>query len=220
MKTALLVGASGLVGKQCLYRLLGEPEYRKVIIWVRKELPLKHTKLEQVVVNFDELENYAGTLAADDVFCCLGATFKAAKTNENFRKVDLVYPLHVAGLALKNGARQFLLVSALGASVHASAFYTRLKGDTEELIGKLGYPALHIFRPALLLGHRYEFRPKEFLNGKLMHAIRFLFVGPLLKYKAIDAAVVATAMVRTALQNQTGTYIHESDEMQRTARVR
>jgi uncharacterized protein YbjT (DUF2867 family) len=157
MKTALVAGASGLIGKQCLYELLAEKEYIKVIALVRKELTIKHPKLEQIQMDFDQLVSYTHMFQADDVFCCLGTTMKKAGSQENFKKVDYAYPMALAKAALNNGARQFLIVTALGADKKSSIFYNRVKGDVEESLQLLDYPALHIFRPSMLLGEDRSF---------------------------------------------------------------
>lgn len=217
MRTALIIGATGLVGKQCLYQLLEEKEYLKVVALVRKEMNIKHHKLEQIIVNFDELEKHENSIQADDIFCCLGTTIGVAKTQENFRKVDYDYPLKVAELALKNGAKQYMLVSAMGASKTSSIFYCRIKGELEESIAKLGYSSFHVFRPSMLMGDRKEFRSGEIIAKYLMKVIGFLFIGPLAKYKAIEGIVVAKAMVRTALKKVDGIHFYQSNEIKKIA---
>jgi len=215
MRTALIVGATGLVGKQCLYQLLEDKEYLKVFALVRKEINIKHHKLEQVIVNFDELEKYEYAMKVDDVFCCLGTTIGIAKTQENFRKVDFDYPVKIAELTLKNGANQFMLVSSMGASKNSSIFYSRVKGEVEEAIAKIGFKAFHIFRPSMLMGDRTDFRFGEIIGKYLMKVIGILFFGPLKKYKGIQGIVVAKAMVRTSQKNISGNHIHLSDEIQK-----
>ncbi len=213
MRTALIVGATGLIGKACLYHLLDNPAYTKVIAVVRKPLAVKNHKLEQLVVDFDKLKEYQQALIADDVYCCLGTTIKVAGSQEQFRKVDFDYPYQVAGLALKNGAEQFLLVSAMGADAASSIFYNRVKGELEKAISALGYPYFKVFRPSLLLGHRTEFRAGEQIAKVFMKGLQFLFVGPLKKYKAIEGATVAQAMVAAALLNKRGEVIYQNDQL-------
>lgn len=214
MRTALIIGATGLVGKACLYDLLEENEYTKIIAVVRKPMAIKHHQLEQLVVDdFDRLDEYAARLVADDVFCCLGTTIRVAGSRENFKKVDLTYPVKTARLALQNGARQFLLVSAMGAGSGSAIFYNRVKGEVEEAVSALGYPAVHLFRPSLLLGDRKETRIGELIGKGVMKVLGILFIGPLRKYKAIHGVTVARAMVKTALQNKSGTFVYASDEI-------
>ncbi|MCH8025093.1 MAG: NAD(P)H-binding protein, partial [Candidatus Marinimicrobia bacterium] len=114
-RTALLVGASGLVGSHCLKALLARREYQVVTALVRRPLPIEHPKLVQQVSDFEQLEEREGLFKAEDIFCCLGTTMKKAGSQEAFTRVDHDYPLEVARLAVRQGARQFLMVSALGA---------------------------------------------------------------------------------------------------------
>lgn len=213
MKTALIVGATGLVGKNCLYQLLETKEYSRVIALVRKPLAIKHHQLEQVIVDFDQLQHYKDKMTADDVFCCLGTTIGVAGSQENFRKVDFDYPLQVAEICLKNGAQQFLLVSAMGANAASSIFYNKVKGEIENAIDKLNYSSLQIFQPSLLLGNRKEVRVGELIGKVVMKGLGFLFIGPLKKYKAIEAETVAKAMVKAALQANKGKRVFQSDEI-------
>jgi uncharacterized protein YbjT (DUF2867 family) len=210
MRTALVAGASGLTGKQCVYLLLEAKEYMKVIALVRVPLKITHRKLLQVVVDYDNLEAYRQQLTADDVFCCLGTTIKVARTRENFKKVDLEYPVKLGRITLQNGAAQFLLVSAMGADIHSRIFYSRVKGETEAAVTALGFPSLSIFRPSMLTGERKEQRFGESIGKWLTRIFRFLIPS---QYRSIEGVVVARAMVRTALKNVPGTRILRSDEI-------
>lgn len=214
MRTALVIGATGMVGKACLYTLLESAEYSRVVALSRKNIPIKHPKLHQVLVDFDNLEQYKQEIFAEDIFCCLGTTIKDAGSQTNFRKVDYDYPLHVAKLALQNGASQFLLVSAMGANKNASIFYNKVKGETEQAIGALGYPAVKIFQPSLLLGNRTQVRLGESIGTAVMRLFDFLFIiGPLKNYRAIPATTVAKAMVYAALIGAKGNILYSNFEM-------
>jgi uncharacterized protein YbjT (DUF2867 family) len=215
MKTALIAGATGLVGKACLYQLLENNEYSRVVALVRRPIAIKHPKLHQVIVDFDNLEKHKSEIVADAVFCCLGTTIKVAGSQENFRKVDHDYPLAIATIAFNNGATQFLLVSALGANKNSSIFYNRVKGEIESAIIQLGYPTVNIFRPSLLLGHRNQFRLGEMIGKIVMRVVRILLIGPLSKYKAIADITVAKAMVRISLNNETGIHIYPNNMIQK-----
>jgi uncharacterized protein YbjT (DUF2867 family) len=213
-KTALLLGAGGLVGGHCLQLLLEDEAYAKVIIWVRKPLALRHSKLEQAVVDFARLESHAEPANANDVFCCLGTTIKKAGSPAAFRQVDFTYPFKIAKIAAANGAEQFLIVTALGANPQSSIFYNRVKGEIEAALTPLPFRAVHIFRPSLLLGERQEVRPGEKIAEKAAGAFSFLFRGPLRKYRPIPARVVAAAMIEVAKRNLPGVNIFESDRIQ------
>ena len=212
-KKALILGATGLVGRSLLQRLLNADQYDSVLALVRREIPIIHDKLTQQIVNFDRLPEYRKLFAVEDVFCCLGTTMAKAKTKEAFRSVDYGYPLLAARLAHEMGARQYMLVSALGANPRSSIFYNRVKGELEREISKVGLQTVHIFRPSLLLGQRTEQRAAEAFFQKGAGLLRIVMRGPLAKYLPIPAETVARAMVLMALRNETGIHIHESYEM-------
>ncbi len=211
MRTAVIAGASGLTGKLCLYYLLEHEEYTRVVSLVRKPIPIKHPKLEQVVIDFNKPELIS--VAGDDVFCCLGTTIKKAGSQENFRKVDFEYPLALAKQLLINGAKQLMLISAMGADKKSAVFYNRVKGETESAVSGLGFKAVKIFRPSILLGSRDEFRPGEWVAQVILKPLSVLFVGPLKKYKPVTAETVAMAMVNVALNKDEGVHIYENDRL-------
>lgn len=219
-KTALIVGATGLVGKFCLSYLLMDEQYEKVIVLTRREIPYKDPKLQQVIIDFDKLEEHRSQLRADDVFCCLGTTINVAGSKENFRKVDFGYPVAVARLAKEQGAAQIMVVSAMGADKNSSVFYSRVKGEMEEALKSLDFGALHLFRPSLLTGMRKEFRLGERFAQSVMRIFSFLLIGPVKKYKPIDAMVVAYAMVFKAKSGSKGTFIYPSDQIQEIFNIR
>lgn len=216
-KTALIAGASGLTGSFCLQMLLQNPAYKTVIALVRKPMPVAHEKLKQITVNFDCLEDHADAIAADDVFCCLGTTIKKAGSQANFRKVDYDYVVNTAKVALNGGGKRFLLVSSMGASAGSSIFYSRVKGEAEDAVQQLAYDEVHIFRPSLLLGNRHEHRLGESMAMTAFKVIGFAMIGPLAKYKGIEAADVAKAMITVAQLGKKGNHIYLSDEIQHIA---
>lgn len=216
-RTALVVGATGLVGGHLLRLILENERYGAVTVLTRRPTGIVHAKLSEHRVNFDTPETFAKLAAADDVFCCLGTTMKKAKTREAFYAVDYTYPLHVARASAAAGARQFLIVTALGADPRSSVFYNRVKGEVEAAVLKIGFSAVHIFRPSLLLGERKEKRIMEGVAGSLARIMAPLMAGPLEKYRPIEAEDVARAMVRTALTDRPSA-VHESHHIRRIAR--
>ena len=218
-KTALLVGASGLVGGYCLQFLLEESLYTRVVVLVRRPLAITHDKLVQHVVDFSELETLGECLTTDDVYCCLGTTIKKAGTQDAFRKVDFDYPVKIAALTQHCGAAQFLLVSSLGADPHSRIFYNRVKGEVEEAIRKISFITINIFRPSLLLGKRTEYRTGEKTGAFIMSGLKLALAGPFKKYRAIQARDVAKAMVRTAQMHLCGVNVFESQRIQEIARA-
>ncbi|WP_299987281.1 oxidoreductase [uncultured Pontibacter sp.] len=217
-RTALIAGASGLVGSHLLLMLLQSDRYSQVISVGRRELAIIHPKLDQQIVDFDNLKKSASELAADDVFCCLGTTIKKAGTKKAFYKVDHTYVTQLAEITLRRNATQFLVVSAMGADASSRIFYNRVKGEMERDIQALGFTSLHIFRPALLLGEREEHRTGEEISARIMKPLSMLMIGPMRKYRPIKAETVASAMLRAAAQDQKGDKVYLSDEIERLGR--
>ncbi|MFZ6009019.1 MAG: oxidoreductase [Bacteroidota bacterium] len=212
MKTALIAGSTGLIGKQLLKLLLDSDRYQKVIAITRQELSISHSKLVQVKADFKLISETLHGVKPDDVFCCLGTTMAKAGSKENFYQVDFYYPFLLAKTARSLGAKQYLLISALGADRNSSIYYNRVKGEVEEAITEVGFDTLHIFRPSLLLGSRVEKRSGEDAAKFFYKAFGFLIPA---RYKAIDSAKVAKSMLYFASQEQKGNHIHESPEMQK-----
>jgi uncharacterized protein YbjT (DUF2867 family) len=213
-RSALLVGASGLVGGHLLQLLLDDDLYHRVTVLVRRPLPVQHLKLRECIVNFDQIDQHRSEVQGDDVFCCLGTTILAAGSEEAFRKIDFTYVVQIAALASKNGAQQFLLVSSLGADVQSRIFYSRVKGEVEQAVAKLPLKSIQIFRPSFLLGDRKESRPYEKIGIIFSKFLSFALVGKWKKYRAIQAQTVAKAMLFTAKQREPGVNVIESQRMQ------
>lgn len=213
MKTALIAGATGATGKALLYQLLEDQSYIKVIALTRRPLTVKHHKLTQVQADFNQLNEVADQLQADDVFCCLGTTIKVAGSRENFYRVDHDYVYELAKTCLAGGATQFIMVSALGANADSGIFYNRVKGEIERDVAALNYPAFIIVRPSLLLATRASIRTGEVIAKYLMSALAFLFIGPLKRYKAIPVETVAKAMRHYAGENLSGTRVFLNDAL-------
>jgi len=198
MRSAVLVGASGLVGARLLTRLLAHPEYERVTVWVRRPVSLEIHKFAQVVVDFDRLQEHAQQLVADDVYVALGTTIKAAGSQDAFRRVDHDYPLEIARIAVRQGVQRFLMVSALGADAQSRVFYNRVKGEVETDIRAIGLPKVWFFRPSLLVGDRAESRPGERIGIAMGKVIAPLMLGGLRRYRPISVDTVAAAMVYAA----------------------
>jgi uncharacterized protein YbjT (DUF2867 family) len=198
-RTGLVIGASGLIGRNLVFELLKNKEYSKVTVLVRRDMVIKHDKLNQIMLDFDQLENYTSDLAVTDVFCCMGSTKAKTPDIESYREVDFNIPLRTARLAKAQGAKRFILISSLGASLDSSIFYSRLKAELEEAIKAINFEHFLILRPSLLLGSRKESRPLETVSQYLMRVLNPIFIGPLKQYRAIQGIVVAKAMVNAAL---------------------
>lgn len=210
MKTALIAGATGLIGGQLLTLLLASEQYTKVIAFTRHALP-GHSKLIQLNIDGENRGVLDSGSSVDDVFCCLGTTMAKAHTKEKFYYVDFTLSSLLAKNSLQHGARQYLLVSALGANKKSSIYYNQVKGATEEAISNIGFETVHIFRPSLLLGPRAETRSAEDAAKFFYRIFGFLIPD---KYKAIDSLKVARAMLHFASKHQQGNFVHESTALQ------
>lgn len=214
MATALIAGATGLVGGFLLGELLAAEEYDRVVSVGRRPSGRTHPKLTEVVADFAALDRLAEPLRGDDAFCCLGTTIRRAGSKEAFRAVDHTAVLAYAWAAQRGGARRFFTVSAMGADPASRLFYNRVKGETEEALGVLRFATLALFRPGLLLGPRQEARLGESLAKAVLWAAEPLLVGRLERYRAIEAAVVAKAMVRCSFgTGARGRLVFESEEI-------
>lgn len=214
-KTALIVGATGLVGGYCLKEILKSDHYEKVISVGRRQISQSHPKLEQLIMSFDENMNFTKIKKIDDVFCCLGTTINKAGSKSGFRTVDFEYPVLVARLAKDKMASQYLLISSLGANPDSLIFYSKTKGETEQAIKESGIEKIKIFRPSLLQGERLETRTGEDIYLGVSKLMPFLFWGPFSAYKPVLAQDVARVMVHQANQNNVEKYkIYESADIQ------
>jgi uncharacterized protein YbjT (DUF2867 family) len=186
-----------------------------VIALTRKALLVSHPKLHPIAVTLDSLPTVAPSLRADDWFCALGTTIKKAGGSQDaFRRVDYDYPLALGEQAAASGAKQFLLVTAIGASAASSVFYSRVKGEIERDLSALDLTKLHLFRPSLLLGDRAEYGRGEKFWGVLMKGMNPLLLGSLRKYRSIQADDVAAAMIRAANRpSELGVHIYEGQQL-------
>lgn len=217
-RTALLAGATGLIGSHVLKLLLAEDEWSRVVTVGRRPMPELHKKLEQRVLDLGELETVSDLPHVDDVFCCLGTTIKQAGSQPAFRRVDHAFILGVAHAGLHAGAKQFLLVSAIGADPGSRVFYSRVKGETESAIRRLAFQGVQILRPSLLLGERSEFRVGERIAMVVAPPLSLLLLGRLRRYRPIRAETVARAMVNLAREAPRGPNVFEYDAMIASAR--
>ncbi len=206
--TALVAGATGLVGGYVLDALLSDPHWSRVVVLTRRPTARAHPKLSECVVDFDNLPSFE---PVDDVFACLGTTLKIAGSKERFRQVDHDYTVTVARLARAAGACRLALVSSIGANSGTGNFYLRVKGETERDIRELGFPSLVIAQPSLLLGRRQNSRLGELLASGVAAVVAPLMLGGLRAYRPIEAQDVASALVGALCNHEIGerTLTHE-----------
>ncbi|MDT3403643.1 NAD-dependent epimerase/dehydratase family protein [Mucilaginibacter terrae] len=214
---AVIAGASGLTGGYLLNHILNEPHYDEVLIIVRKQLPIEHKKLIQLVVDFDKMDDVAASITGDVIFCCLGTT--KAKTSDKalYIKIEHDYPVQLAEIAFNNGFKQYHFMSSVDADANAGGNYLKWKGKTENDIQKFKFHALHIYRPSLLTGNRNEFRLVEKLAEVFMKLIDPLLFGSFKKYVSIPAATVARAMYKQSLKTEEGVFVHPSHHIKQLA---
>lgn len=207
-KTAIVIGATGLVGEQLVAQLLESPHYSAVVTLVRHARPIQHPKLQQEIFDFDQPD--ANKIKGDDLFCAMGTTLRKAGSKEAQYKIDCAYPAEIGRIARQNGVAQYLLVSSLGANAASSNFYLRTKGDLETKINDLHFASFIAARPSFLLGNRAEFRLGERIGIFFFTALTWLIPK---KYRGISAEKVATALIAMANRQLTGTHIVESDKL-------
>lgn len=208
---AVLIGATGLIGRELLNLLLNDERYTRVLVVSRKPLE-SHDKLEQHQFPLDSLEDKKHLVIGDHYYCALGTTIKQAGTQEYFYRVDYTYVYEFAKIAKHNLAERFLLVSSQGANSASSLFYTRVKGEVENAVSALNFPSLSIFRPSLLLGKRNKFRLGEQVGKLFVRLVSFLLPP---RYRAIKAVTVAKAMINAAFGQAEKTRIYESHEIKK-----
>ncbi|MCX2452687.1 oxidoreductase [Pedobacter sp. PLR] len=213
-KKAVLLGASGLIGSSLLTQLLNSPAYATVLIVVRKKLNREHPKLQQLVVDFEKLNDYRTEMTGDVVFCCLGTTKSKTPDQEQYRKIDYLYPLDAASITQANGASQYHLVSSMGANPDSSIFYSRTKGETERDLQSIPFKSIHIYRPSLLDGERKEHRSAEGFMIAVMRVLNPVLIGGLRKYRSIKIENVALAMLKVSLKDTEGVFIYPSDKIE------
>ncbi|AYA65709.1 NAD(P)H-binding protein [Alteromonas sp. RKMC-009] len=200
-KTALVLGATGLVGKALVRQLLLDPRYDSITILVRRPVPASLFsdplgKLTPLVIDFEQLQDYQGYFSVNHVYCCLGTTLKQAGSKAAFRKVDFEY-IHVAAqLTRAQRADSFVWISSVGANAKSSNFYLRVKGELEDALMRMPQlPNASAVRPSLLLGERNESRPLEAFGQMIAPALGAFMAGPLKKYRPVSATEVAHKMI-------------------------
>ncbi len=212
-RTALLIGSTGLIGGHVVSLLLEDSAYSKVTALVRKSFFPAHPKLTELVVDFDRMEQYKSHFAVDDIFCCLGSTTKDTPDPEQYRKVDVLYPLEAAKLGRQNGAKQYLIVSAIDADINSRFAYLQMKGEVEQEIKKLGYDSLHIFQPSLLAGRQEKKRLKEEFAIWVGNLLKGVYPKRWQKYLPTEGRVVAQAMIAAAKSGKKGMFVYLRPEI-------
>ena len=208
--TANVIGATGLVGKQLVLKLLDDVNFEKVRIFVRRDTGFKHPKLEQQIIDFAKTETWQKLLTGDVLFSALGTTLKQAGSKEKQWEIDYTFNLNFAQKAKENGIENYVLVSSVGANSKSSVFYTRMKGELDEAVAKLGFKNLVILRPASLTGNRQNRRIAEEISVPVLN---FLTRFVLKNYRPISDEIVAKAMINMVLNKNQSKTIWEGAEI-------
>lgn len=213
-KSALLFGATGLIGGHLLEFLLKDERYSRIHIFTRREIDVEHEKIQQHIIDFSRLNDYYKLIKGDELYCCLGTTMSKAGSRAAFQEVDYHYPMQLAEMASQNGVKKYIIVSSIGANPSSMFFYSRVKGEMERGVVLFPFEQVGIVRPSLLLGSRDEKRQGETM-GKILNSIISPFlIGPLKKYRNIKGETVARAMIHIANTPQ-NKVVFKSNELER-----
>ena len=207
---ALVLGATGAIGKDLVELLLKDPTVDRVDIFVRREVNIPSAKLVVHVVDFDHPEQWADKLSGDVLFSTLGTTIRAAGSQEAQWKVDYTYQYNAAKAARENGVPTYVLVSSVGANAKSKVFYTHMKGALDNAVQELGFPGCFILRPPSLIRKGSD----RFGEKAGIVALRaFNAIGLMRAWKPMPTEAVAAAMLRLAKSGREGTEIVDAQEI-------
>lgn len=209
-RTAILVGATGLVGREILRQLLADPRFSAVTVLGRRSVGVTHPKLREHVVDFDRPDTWESLVHGDVLLSALGTTLKAAGSKDAQYRVDYTYQLHVAQAARGNGCETCVLVSSTGASPRAAVFYSRMKGELERDIEALGFSRTRVLRPGPLDGDRTQHRTGERWMLRVLRPLSGVLPAAA---RPIHAEVVARAAIAAALDPTPGALRLEAGDL-------
>ena len=205
---ATLIGSTGLTGSFLVQQLLADPAIEKVISISRSSLNIANTKLAEVLVSgLEQLSSMEAKIRGEIYFCCLGTTIKAAGSKEKFEKVDHDAIVAFAKIAKAHDAKSFTFVSAMGANAKSIIFYNQVKGRTEDDVKGLGFHSLIIFRPALLVGPRYEFRLAEKIASLMLVPLAWLLPTRIRKSIITESETLAARMLAEGKAAPVGVHV-------------
>ena len=218
-KTAIILGASGLTGGLLLEKLIVDDRYESIKLFSRSSIKGLPNKVKQYIGDLLELEQFKNDFTGDEVYCCIGTTAKKTPDKSLYRDIDYGIPVAAAKLAKANGINTFLVISAMGANKKSSVFYNRTKGEMEQEVLNQAIPRTSILRPSLIGGERNEQRLLEKIGLVVFKVIQPLFIGPLKKYKIINADSIAQAMLNLANATSNTDVIITSDDIEQLAKT-
>lgn len=211
MKSAIVIGATGLVGNALVMQLLNSTHFGQVVVFTRRSLGIAHEKLQEHIINFDKPHLWKQWVKGDVFFSCLGTTLRQAGSKDAQYRVDYQYQFSMASVAAENKMPAYILVSSVGANSNSRLFYTRMKGQLEEGISALPFIQTAIIRPGPLYGGRKQLRPAETISVGLLKV--FNIIGLFKKYHPISGKQVASAMIEISLGEKRGVTIYENDQL-------
>ncbi|MEO8193422.1 MAG: oxidoreductase [Gemmatimonadales bacterium] len=212
-RSALLLGATGLVGSECLRLLMADDSFSRVVVASRRKLDdaSSSPKLESHMIDLDRLAFMPELFVVTHIFCALGTTVRQTPSRDVYRKIDFDYLVSAAKLGFNNGATHFLVVSAVGANARSPIFYNRLKGEMEDAVTAVPYRSMTIARPSVLVGDR----PGPRLSEKI--AWKLAFITPR-SYKPVKGTTVARALINCARADEPGLRVIPNRDIERIAR--
>ena len=213
MKTAILFGATGLIGSHLLEELLNNEEYSRVKIFTRKDIKKIHSKLDIYNINFKQLDNYKDKIIGTDCFFCLGTTRRQTPNKLNYIDTEFNLPVSIAQISKENKIKSFIYVSSGGANAQSKNLYLQNKGKAENEIINLLFDFTAFIQPSLLLGNRSEFRIGERIAQFIFKSLSFIFVGKLRPFKAIHALTVSKAIIKIINKKEKNLYF-TSDKLE------
>ena len=219
MKSAILLGATGLTGGYVLNLLLSNNQYNKVIVFSRRYINIKHDKLQVIICDLLDLEEQRENFKADEVYVCIGTTTNKTPNKTLYRDIDFGIPVTAAQLCRENMIDNITIMSSLGANANSTVFYPKIKGEMEQSVLQMEIPNTYLLRPSIIMGPRKERRFGETMGKMIAFFIAPLMRGPLKKYKGIHSEDIAKAMINLNNGKSNIKGIIESDKIQEIANL-
>ncbi len=201
LKTAIILGATGLTGGLLTELLIKDPSYSKIKLFTRRPTTFSNHKIEEITCDLLNLEAVKEDFTGDIIFCCIGTTKAKTPDRDLYYKIDYGIPMEAAQLAKENNINAFMVISSIGTSHKSPFFYVRTKGEMERDILKIDIPHTYIMKPAFINGRPDEDRKGEKSLKFLMRVMDFFMIGPLKKYKSTQALQIAKAMAYLGIHN-------------------
>ena len=212
MKTVAVIGSTGLIGGHIVEELVKDSSIGEIRLLVRRKSSYNDSRIKLIILDFNDISAFKAAIeGCDQVFCAVGTTRKKTPDLKEYRKIDVDIPVTAAKIAAEKSCKGFHLVSAIGANSKSRNFYSKMKGEVEDIVSGLPIPQIGIYQPSLLLGKRKETRVAESISALIMPLVSFIIPSD---YKPIKATTVARAMVRDARNYKTGVTFYKYSSMQ------